>query len=365
MIVLFFVFGFFWYDDGVKQELSKASAEYRGLPVHRRTVDTTPPQQSTRTVRRVISLSLFLAILVGVWYVMQQPYFMIEQVMVSGERTIPNTELVAAVDSYLDATWLGLVPRRNFLVVGPSRLQTYLEKNYPKIYSSTIDIDHHSMHLVVEERLIHSLWCTLQEYENPFDEECYFADQRGTWYIRSPYFSDNVFRKVYVDPAVDTIQPDEHFMEEQEFQNFFIFLSELERDYSFDIGAVYLLPQGDVVLGIERFGEVRYKTKPRIIFNQEDSFERISRDIGITIKEPDFQSSFQSNPEELQTIDVRFKGRIFYRFGVDPLYTHYRPLGGDTSFPILEDFEGKDIHADTSTDNSLERQPEDKYERAE
>ncbi len=319
----------FWYDSKVKPTLPpKVSTQQQ-------------EKKSSHTFRRGMFFLGLILLLVGFWYLMNQPFWMVREVTVSGERTIPRKEIISATEEYLADSWLGVIPRRNFLFIGSSQLEEFLKTKYSKIYDVDTVVDQNKLSLKIEERSIHSLWCVLREYENPFDEECYFADQRGLWYVQSPYFSDNVFRKVYLDPSVDSIVVGEYFGEEDVITEFFPFVEQLEQDYELEVGAIYLLGQDDVVLGIERLRNERFARQPRIIFNRKDSFERISRDIGITLEEKDFNQQWSETPSLLQTIDVRFEGRIFYRFGESAEYTHYQPLGDRNDLLMPEDTEAE------------------------
>ena len=114
--------------------------------------------------------------------------------------------LEGQVQEHLKGSWLGIIPRANVLFFGRKTLISKLQETYPKIYN--IDVSTHAteLELTIEEREAHSLWCVEREYESVFDEECYFADQRGFWYAQAPYFSDNVFLKVYLDPKEGHIE---------------------------------------------------------------------------------------------------------------------------------------------------------------
>ena len=259
---------------------------------------------------------------------MNREFLMVREIKTVGNETIASSEIIKNTNTFLGESFLfGIIPKRNSLFIGTSGLKNFLKEQYPRIYSLDISIHDRVLTLHFEERRVHSLWCVLKEYTDPFQEECYFADQRGFWYERSPYFSDNVFRKVYLDPSVDSIIEEKKFDDKEFIDSFFIFLDGLEHDFELSIGAIYLMPQGDIVLGIDRFRNERFIHRPIIIFNREDSYERISRDLGVVLNERDFNENWEQFPNQLQSIDIRFSDRVFYRFSEFSEMKNYSPLG--------------------------------------
>jgi hypothetical protein len=267
-----------------------------------------------KRTKRILGWFLFLLLLGGCIYAMNQPYFFFKEYRISGTETIAQEALTEDIDTYLHQTWMGIIPRKNIFFYGRTRLTSYLQESYPNIYRIDINTHVNELELAIQERDTHSLWCIEKEYEVKFDEECYFADQTGLWFMRAPYFSDNVFTKILIEPKVKGIIQGERYLSPTEFKNFFTFIKKLNTDYAIGIEKIFFRGQGDVVLRIDQIDNVVFRS-PRVIYvNTKDSYERIHRNIGIVLNQEDFVNDFTERPQAFESIDVRFDGRIFYRF---------------------------------------------------
>ena len=270
-----------------------------------------------KRLKRILSWFLFAVLIAGFVYAMNQPYFFLKEVRISGNQSISESSLLAEVQDHLSGSWMGIIPRKNLFFYGTSALSERLKTAYPKIYSTDIQTHVNELSIEIHERDSHSLWCVDKEYESVFDEECYFADQHGLWYMRAPYFSDNVFSKIYLDPRVKSIIQGEHFLEGTGFSDLFVFIDELKSDYGVDIRKIIFRRQGDVEIHLDALLDTPLRNTSIIHFNTKDSYERIHRNIGIVLDQKDFLDDFKTRPQALESVDVRFDGRIFYRFTPD------------------------------------------------
>lgn len=279
----------------------------------RRPLNNHKPQRR-ETVRTILAWISFLVILGGFVYFMNQPFFFVTDVRIEGQETISQTDLRENISEYLSSYWLHIIPRQNFLFVGKSKLNEYLIDKHPTVYDVDININVNEIDIILEEREAHSLWCIDEVQTSPFNERCYLADQHGYWYKESPYFSDNVFYKFYLDPKYYSIRIGGTFKNEKVFLGLSRFVQEVESDYNIDIKRIYLRGQGDAEIIVREYNGVVFNEKPAIFFNIEDSFERTYRNLGIVLNQDSFIESFNEHPQDLESIDVRFDDRVFYRF---------------------------------------------------
>lgn len=267
-----------------------------------------------KTLRSIVRWVVFVVAVTGFIYLMNQPYFFIEDVKVLGTKSIQSDAVVEEVENHLAGSWLGIIPRKNMFFYGGDTLKQRLYKVFPEIYTMDISTHVSEIDITIDERDVHSLWCVDREYEHLFDEECYFADQDGYWYAKAPYFSDNVLTKIFLDPKVDSIMLGDRFFNGSEFERFFTFRQALEENYKIEIQKIIFRPQGDVEMKMVRIGNHVFSTPVTVWFNTEDTYERIYRNIGIVLEQDAFVDEFNEYPDNLESIDVRFDGRIFYKF---------------------------------------------------
>ena len=275
---------------------------------------STPEYKKKRRIRFIIKCLLMTLLLGAFVYAMNQPYFFINSVQIQGQQSIDEEHLHQEVELYLSEYWLGIIPRKNIFFLGQATLRSHLITIYPKIYHLDIDINIDALTLNIEERKAHSLWCIDREYESVFNEECYFADQRGFWYARAPYFSDNVFLKVYLSPNIERISLGDRYMHGDAFANLFTFIESLEKEYNLGVQKIIFKEQQDISLYISHLENIVFKEKPIILLNMNDSYDTSIRNIGVVLKQPGFARDFQEDAQQLKRIDIRFNDRIFYLF---------------------------------------------------
>lgn len=247
---------------------------------------------------------------------MNHSFFKLNSIDVQGQRTLIKTDVVAIADEYLNNKYLGLFPRGNILLFRSNQLKNKLKESFPKIQNIEVEVkDAEYVVITIGERSAHSLWCIDREYESVFDEECYFADQGGILYARAPYFSGNVYLKLFMQPIPEMEYIGTNLNETLDFDSFFRFMNELESHYLLRADRIYFDEFDDVRIRLARLQNVIYDEKEVYIsYSSLDDYEIILRNIGLTLDFNEFKKEFNDRPQSLKSIDVRFDGRIFYTF---------------------------------------------------
>ncbi len=259
----------------------------------------------------------FLVILGTFFYIMNHSYLQVEGVEVTGQRTLIDEDIQKTVNNFFEQRRFGLIPKSNILFLNVKKIQSLLTEAYPKIQDIDVKIDQGDiLEIHLGERQAHSLWCIDKKYESVFDEECYFADQKGLLYTRAPYFSGNVYLKIYMEENIDQpLSLGESVFSVEEFGRFFRFIKALETNYTVRISQIFFDNFKDVRIELARVNNVLYNNvQPFIIYNTSDDYETILRNIGITLEFETFKKDFSARAQSLESIDVRFPERIFYTF---------------------------------------------------
>lgn len=275
-------------------------------------------QQKRRFNKRLVVMTISILIIIATFiYTMNHPYTQITQVTVTGQKTLQKDRITARVHDFFTNKTLGVIPKSNIVFLRTETVEEILRAEFPKIKDLKVHIVDGDM-LMVElgERRAHSLWCVEKEYEVVFDEECYFADNHGLLYARSPYFSGNVYLKIYMHPDQGELRVGQTVLTDSEsFDDFFTFLGYLNNDYDLRVHRVLFQDFDDVIIELARVkNHTYYKKYPVLIYNQSDNYETILRNIGITLDYDSFKKDFAYQSDRLESIDVRFDGRVFYTF---------------------------------------------------
>jgi len=280
------------------------------------------PQRKTRKQKKAYKKQLILlivsivAIIGSFFYVMNHSYLTLDSVRLAGQKTLLEQDIVDEVYQVLDGYRFG-IRRDNILFFKKNRLQNHLAETFPKIEDISVAVlEGDELVITIGERSAHSLWCIDREYDFELDEECYFADRNGLLYSRAPYFSGNVYTKVFFPVPDDVSGLIGSYVPVNNFETFFNFIDALRIHSDVYVAYVRLGDFEDVQVFIRRLGNKLYRDKPLpyIIYNTNDDYEIILRNVGVILEFDQFKKDFTVQPERLESIDVRFEDRIFYTF---------------------------------------------------
>jgi len=280
------------------------------------------PQKKTRREKRrfkkktIILISSIIIIIGSFFYVMNHDFVAIASLEIRGQKTIIESDVRGSLERYFDTDTMRLIRRDNVLLLNIGRVEEFLREEFPKIEDLSVEInDGDILTVVIGERSVHSLWCINRVYESEFDEECYFADKNGLLYARAPYFSGNIYMKLYVEPKEDIDYIGTVVNNIDDFGAFFSFLSLIESEYPVALANVYFDDFGDVALELQRIKDITYNSsRPKLLFNLQDDYNTVVRNIGLTLNFDEFKKDFAKKSSLLESIDIRFDGRIFYTF---------------------------------------------------
>lgn len=282
------------------------------------------PQRKTRREKKIFKRAFYLytiaiiILIIGFFVAMNHSHFALSSVQVQGQKTFIEREIQDFAESYLEGKYFGIVPRDNFLFFNTRRFTHALERKFSRLESISTNIEQgDTLVIIAGERLAHSLWCIEEGYESLFDEECYFADSRGVFYAQAPYFSGKTYFKVFFNRELisnDTLVG-ESLYTPKEFSSFFDFLTSLESTFDMNIFSVSITDSHDTYVFLSRIKETTYRDPyPSLIFQRNDDYQTILRNIEITFNFDIFKKDFQQKAQLLESVDVRFPGRIFYTF---------------------------------------------------
>ena len=105
---------------------------------------------------------------------------------------------------------------------------------------------------------------------------------------------------------------------EDGFIQYFSFLKTIEDEHRIRVQGVHIDSFGDVRLEIARLSDVLFSEDtyalPTIIYNDAETYEVVLRNLDIVLGYQDFKQDFTNKPQKLESIDIRFSGRVFYTF---------------------------------------------------
>ncbi len=286
------------------------------------------PQKKTkkelRKVKRKFLTSLFLLIIIIISFIfiMNNSRFMVSSIEIHGNETILDTDIKESIDKVIKRKVL-FIPMENVLFVGIKRIERVIGNDFPKIYNTDVSIkDGSKLIISIEERKPHSLWCKYNDLDKTkkhknndlqsFDEECYFADQRGFIYTRAPYFSGGIFKKIYTTDKL--LKIGEQILDKEEFINFFKFIDSLNSNFGITVDHIFLNEHNETRIYMNSLLGKKLDNSPYIIYHTNEDYKIIVRNMELMINHKLFKKDFSEKPDRLKFIDLRIIDQIRYKF---------------------------------------------------
>ncbi|MGB0925545.1 MAG: cell division protein FtsQ/DivIB, partial [Minisyncoccia bacterium] len=268
--------------------------------------------------KTLITLVLCCVIFVNFIWIMRHERFAVTEIEVHGTQTILDVDIQEMTSNALNKNMLFLLPRSNMFILNTSRIENLIKNSFPKIYNADVSLKKNKKLVIqIEEREPHSLWCLNIDYDSDFDEQCFFADQRGYIYSSAPYFSDGVFEKIYTNQelVIGT-----QVMDKSGFADFFEFVELLGIHYGIVMNRVLFNQDNQIQIYINKILETDLLQGPYIIYHQGTDYELLDRNLGLMLGQKEFKKEFKKNASKLEFIDLRIGDQIRYKFTpIEPL----------------------------------------------
>jgi cell division septal protein FtsQ len=267
-------------------------------------------QEERRKKRaKLIWGALFLCIVLVVALVagLRHPWIQIQGVVVGPVKTLDTTEVLRHVEHELTGNYVWVIPKTNTLLFSKQHMIQSLEQTFPQIAATSLTLDHEKkLHVDITEKESFGLWC--------LDESmCYFIDDKGILFREAPKFSRGVYLTFHgttrEQPSVLRDMPFtlEKFQALRDLVQKFQTHRMIVSDVSFDNLS------GDITLTSDMIRD-RGVGGVKILLHDTSDLVASFESIDLLFQEKKFQEQFNGNPEDLESIDVRFPGKIFYKF---------------------------------------------------
>ncbi len=279
---------------------------------------TITKKEKKRKRKRNILRSIFLGILFFLFiWMMHLEKFKFSQIEIKGNQMVSSIAIEKLIREYTSKNFLWVFPRENIFFLNTHKIQQDIENSFPIIYHVEVKIKKGTLlEVVIEERKPHSLWCKMQDLKAKFNEECYFADQRGYLYTKAPYFSSGIFEKIYT--TENFLKIGSQLMDKKDFSTFFRFIHSLTKNFKLEVNKIFIGEFHEVRIYMDSlFMETFYLHKPYFIFKNDMSYEVIGRNFQLLSENLLFQREFKKHPERLKFIDLRIPDQIRFKFYSD------------------------------------------------
>lgn len=272
--------------------------------------------QKKRQKAKRMSLLIFLIIacvLGGVVYISRLPSLKISSIEVIGNKVIDKEDVIQIATEVLSGNYAFVFPKNNFLLYPSRDLLNELENSFPRAEYVSTKLEGQKLVVELKERGGRFLWCGDVPVQDSTDEECYFADGRGYIFDKAPYFSDNVYLKIYgVRQSPKEGIVGSKVLTEESFLKV-VNLRAVLYEKGVNSIALYLKEDGDYEFFLAHSSDEGV-TKPKILFSKNSDFVTVANNLISALGNEPLKTDFKDKYSSLLYLDARFDNKVFFKF---------------------------------------------------
>ena len=261
--------------------------------------------------RLVITLVILGGLLGGLVVFLRLPVLAIKNIEVQGASALDKAELAAVAESVLQNNFTGLFPRKNFLIYPRRQIKETLSERFQRIEQMSLKVEEDNILVVeIKERQGEYLWCGL---DPTLSKECFFTDRQGYIFDQAPYFSGNVYFKIYSLPVRAGLPYNSSAISRIGSQVFppedFMRLTELKH-------RMETLRLAPVYFWIKQEGEcvARGSAGFEIFFLCTGNLEETAENLSAALQAEPFAPDYEKRLPDLLYLDLRHDNKVFFKF---------------------------------------------------
>jgi hypothetical protein len=252
-----------------------------------------------RKRRRTLFSILAILVLVGAVFFLRLRAIQVDTVLVKGNEVVDGTDVSNFVLESLQGKYAWVIPRSNILLVSPSKIEQAVAGHFTRIKSVHVArTSPHTLSIEISEYSTAYLWCERAD-------NCYAMDAIGVVYDEAPYYSGAPYPRIYKGPLkplpFSPLAPSELALLGEETEDL-AQLSITPQAYYFDS------PRTMRIAFSHNEKLATIYVDPTV--PPEESFEKLYTGL----RTDPLKSKFESQKETLHYIDLRYEGKVIYKF---------------------------------------------------
>ena len=262
--------------------------------------------RARRRRRRIILISIAVVlvalVLGGLVWLSHAPFLRITTITVSGDQTLSDATVQAAVQSQISGSFWRLFAKSNIFLYPKTHIEEALPAAMPVIASAEVHaVNFHTIAVTVVERQPKALWCG--ESADASSSNCLLLDQSGVAYAPAPFSiagSSGDYKRYY--GALSGSQPQQYLTADQ-FSTLSALVDALvQNQFNNPIESVEVDPASDV--------RVTFAGNFVLLFTLSsagaDVYERFTLALG--------SDAFSGHAlSDFEYLDLRFGDRLYYK----------------------------------------------------
>ncbi|MDQ5883624.1 MAG: hypothetical protein QG654_538 [Patescibacteria group bacterium] len=277
------------------------------------TSNLTKERRKKSFVKILWILLSFVVFLIGLAFLSHLNDLLIKDVSVKGNEILQEEDIQKEAFKILSKKRFLVFAGENRLIYSKGNLEEGLKKAFPRILSIEINIEGKKLLFNIVERERAHLWCGEEPptYDERLTErECYFLDNSGFIFDKSPSFSSGVYFTFY--SKIENDNPIGQYILGFDFLKDIDSLINGVNDQGFPVHSL-VAREGNQYELLFNMSTVS-RDFPKLLFTSDQSIGEVYNKFMSIVEEDPFKTDFLEKPNRLEYIDARFKNRIFYRF---------------------------------------------------
>jgi len=279
-------------------------------------------EEQKRRKRKILKIKIiffffcFLLLITGLVFLSRWQKLNIENVEVSGNKIIDTEAIQKIVKEDMQGHYIWFFPKTNFLIFPKNRIKKDLENKFKRLYDISINTNNpKTLKITVSEREGKYLWCgdTIPASINDTTNyKCYFTNDNGYIFDEAPYFSGNVYFKLYGPLETKTDSPLGNYFLKDKFAEV-VALKEATEQIGLNPTFFWLDENGDGNISLSSL----LNTGPKIIFKIDSDYQSIAENLQAAITTDPLQTKLKNETSSLLYIDLRFGNKVYYKFSTE------------------------------------------------
>lgn len=264
-------------------------------------------------LRIFLGVVLIIVILVGFFLILNLDFLRVNKIIVKGQTSADKLEIEQLIEKHLSGNYLVFIPRDSIFFISKQSILVTLARQYPGLKETSISWPNlNTLEILVADEALKVLWCIDKEKVS----DCYYLTSGGLAYQLAPNFSNYLFTEIHTKQplpqrSAQVISP--------------LSLSRVIKVVSFVRENLALWPNsGTKFLYVKSYARedfVIYLADGRdgdrqlkIFFSTKQDAGAIITALNSVLKNKNFLTDWRQYSGHLEYIDLRFPGKIFYRF---------------------------------------------------
>ena len=252
-------------------------------------------------LKTVFFILIFAFFIGGLAFVSKIRKLNINDIVVTGNKIVDSEAIKEVAQADLSGEYLWLFPKTNLVLYPKTKIQNDLYARFGRLKDISLGLNGRIIQITVSERTGLYTWCgSAPGAEKSQIEKCNFVDENGYIFDEAPYFSGDVYFKLYGEPFKNNYPV---------FNDLINFKKNLEM-MGIKPVALYVKEDANAVI----FLSATSSKAPEIIFKTDTDFAEMLENLQTALTTEPLQTDFKKKYTSLEYIDLRFGNKVYYKF---------------------------------------------------